>query len=124
MSSAAAAPSWYTWFKLAVFALLACNAAVFSVAGTPSEGIDAIAWLWILVVLLLEAKVRFTRAVRERRTEFKVAAGMLYGALALFVPVWAWRGEWFDAWDAAPWLVAFVAIEINVLSEAPGRATR
>lgn len=70
------------WFKAAVFVLLACNAALFSVAGTLSEGLDSIAWLTLLI------------------------------------PAWAWSGEWFDAHDAALWLVAFVAIEINVLSGA------
>jgi hypothetical protein len=28
---------------------------------------------------------------------------------------WAWRKEWFDAYDAALWLLAFATIEMNVL---------
>jgi hypothetical protein len=34
--------------------------------------------------------------------------------------VWAGRGEWFDAYDAMLWLVAFATIEINVLRIASG----
>ena len=45
---------------------------------------------------------------------------MLYAGLAALVPVWAWRGEWFDAYDATLWLVAFATIEINVLRIASG----
>ncbi|MBX3676037.1 MAG: hypothetical protein KF853_03335 [Rhodocyclaceae bacterium] len=35
--------------------------------------------------------------------------------------VWAWRGDWLDAWDALLWLVAFFAIEMNVLGAERGR---
>ena len=45
-------------------------------------------------------------------------AVVLYAALLMLVPVWAWRGEWLDAWDAALWLAAFFAIELNVLGYA------
>jgi hypothetical protein len=35
--------------------------------------------------------------------------------------LWAWRGEWFDAYDALLWLVAFAAIEMDVAAAArPG----
>lgn len=115
MSSAAAAPSWYTWFKLAVFALLACNAAVFSVAGTPSEGIDAIAWLTLLALFELETAHRdrwFSgHAATAIRTLRLTAAAAVIFAAARYV-------------QERAWLVAFVAIEINVLSGAPGRTTR
>lgn len=39
----------------------------------------------------------------------------LYAGLAALVPVWAWRGEWFEAYDALLWIVAFAGIGINVL---------
>ncbi len=35
--------------------------------------------------------------------------------LAALVLVWAWRREWFDAYDAALWLAAFAMIEMDVL---------
>lgn len=38
-----------------------------------------------------------------------------YAGLAALVPVWAWRGEWLEAYDALLRIVAFAGIEINVL---------
>jgi hypothetical protein len=168
----------YRWFKTAIFALLACNAAIFSFSGTSAEALDAGAWLillalfeletghgpwpgtthaatvlhavrlaaaaaivtaavgyvyqeqwldalntglWIAVVVLLELEVRYPDAVARRRTAFTALAVVLYTGLAALVPVWAWRGEWFDAYDATLWLVAFATIEINVLRFASGK---
>lgn len=157
---------------MAVFGLLACNAAIFSYTGTLAEALDAAAWLtllalfeletahgerlrarhatalihsvrlaatlavaaaavmyvyerewldainswlWIAVVILLELEVRYPRAVEERRSLFLASASALYAGLALLVLAWTWQREWFDAYDALLWLVAFVTIEINVL---------
>jgi len=32
------------------------------------------------------------------------------------VAAWLWRGDWFDAYDAALWLVAFATLEMDLLS--------
>ncbi len=83
------------------------------------EWLDAAnAWLWLAVVILLEIEVRHSEAVAQRREAFLIAAVLLYSALLLLVPVWLWQGEWLDAWDAALWLAAFFAIELNVLGYA------
>lgn len=88
-----------------------------------AEWLDATnAWLWVAVVVLLETEVRFPAAVDRRREPFLIAAAVLYSALLLLVPVWAWRGEWLDAWDALLWLAAFFAIELNVLGRQSGYA--
>ena len=80
------------------------------------EWLDAVnSWLWIGVVVLLEFEVRYPRAVDRRRARFAGVATMLYAGLGALVLVWAWRGEWFDAYDALLWLIAFVTIEIDVL---------
>lgn len=162
-----AAP-WYPWLKAAVFALLACNTAVYVVSGTLSEALDSAAWLallasfeletgssgrfsegraaavlrgarlaaaagilaaaigyvrgndwldvinlglWIAIVMLLEFDVRAEHA----RPWFMAITFALYAGLAMLVAAWAWRGEWFDAYDALLWLIAFFTIEINVL---------
>jgi hypothetical protein len=179
-SPAATAP-WYPWFKAAVFALLACNTAVYAISGTLSESLDSIAWLlllasfeletglggrfadghavtvlravrlaaatallaagigyvrdrewldaanmgmWISVVALLEFEVRYPAAAARHRAPFTAAAATLYSGLAALVFSWLWQGEWFDAYDAALWLVAFATIEINVLGLASDAATR
>lgn len=73
------------------------------------------AWFWIAVVVLLEAQIRFGEQVARHRISLEILAAMLYCALGALVFVWAWRGEWFDAYDAALWLLAFATIEMNVL---------
>lgn len=71
--------------------------------------------LWIAVVVLLEVGVRRPAAVAVRRARFTSAAATLYAGLVAVALVWLWRGEWFDAYDAALWLVGFATIEMNVL---------
>lgn len=98
---------------------LAAGAAVLAAAIgylAEEEWLDAInAWLWLAVVILLEIELRLAGFVAQRRESFLIAAVVLYSALLLLVPAWLWQGEWLDAWDAALWLAAFFAIELNVL---------
>lgn len=85
------------------------------------DALDAVnTGLWIAVVCLLEFEVRRPQAVARSRAAFVTIAGVIYGGLALLVFVWAWRGEWLDAYDALLWLIAFAAIEMDML--APARA--
>lgn len=78
--------------------------------------------LWIAVVLLLEIGVRRPAAVAAHRMPFTLVAAALYAGLIAIVFAWLWRGEMFDAYDAALWLVAFATIEMNVLEAARGAA--
>lgn len=80
--------------------------------------------LWIAVVVLLEAEVRRPAAAAAHRAPFAAAAAALYAGLGALVFVWAWRGDWFDAYDATLWLVAFAMIELNVLAAAQRAAAR
>jgi hypothetical protein len=77
--------------------------------------------LWIAVVVLLEAEVRWKDALVRYRTGFKAAAALLYCGLAVLAIVWLVREEWFDGYDAVLWLVAFATIENDVLrARSPG----
>jgi hypothetical protein len=88
------------------------------------NGLDALnTGLWIAVVVLLELKVRRPRDVARLRPAFTAAAASLYAGLALLVLAWGWRGEWFDAYDALLWLVAFATIEMDVLTVSPAAPT-
>jgi hypothetical protein len=70
--------------------------------------------LWIGVVVLLETEFRFPVLAASARTIFASTAALLYCGLAVLVGAWAWRGEWFDAWDALLWLIAFALLELQV----------
>jgi hypothetical protein len=83
------------------------------------EWLDAINLaLWIAVVALLEFEVRRPEAVAAHRAGFTAVATLLYCGLVVPVLVWAGRGEWFDAYDALLWLIAFAAIEIDLFKFA------
>jgi hypothetical protein len=72
--------------------------------------------LWIAVVILLEVQVRRPQMLERWRAGFTATAALLYAGLALLVLIWGWRGEWFDAYDALLWLIAFATIEMDVLA--------
>lgn len=71
--------------------------------------------LWIAVVVLLELELRRPALVAQGRCALNAVAAGLYGGLAVLVVLWAARGMWLDAYDAVLWLVAFAAIEMDVL---------
>ncbi|HEX2826576.1 MAG TPA: hypothetical protein VHP37_09545 [Burkholderiales bacterium] len=71
--------------------------------------------VWIAVVILLEVEFRYPSLVARARVAFGSVAVALYGGLAALVAIWAWRGEWFDAYDAALWLIAFATIEMDAV---------
>jgi len=80
------------------------------------EWLDALNMgLWILVVMLLECELRFAAWVAGHRRLFTRSAFALYAMIAALIPLWALRGEWFDAYDAVLWLIAFVLIEMDAL---------
>ncbi|HET7160455.1 MAG TPA: hypothetical protein VFI62_15755 [Burkholderiales bacterium] len=74
--------------------------------------------VWIAVVVLLEIQTRYPQSVARGRMTYTVLAASLYGALGMLVLVWAWRAEWFDAYDALLWIVAFAIIEFNAMAMA------
>ena len=81
-----------------------------------AEWLDAAnSGLWIAVVVLLEVEVRRPAAVAAHRASFTAVTGLLYAGLIAVALVWLLRGDWFDAYDAALWLVAFATIEMDIL---------
>jgi hypothetical protein len=85
------------------------------------EWLDAVnSGLWITVVLIFEVEIRLQDRVAQYRTAFVSTAAVLYSGLAFLVLVWAWRREWFDAYDALLWLTSFATIEMDVL-QASGK---
>jgi hypothetical protein len=175
VAAAGSISPWYGGFRITIIALLALDTAYYLYAGTPSKGLDSVAWLvllvlftletgfagrlyaprfaiamracrlaaaaavctagigyviegdsldainsalWIAVVILLELEVRYPLEVARHRTGFTAVASVLYTGLGVLVVAWGWGGEWLDAYDALLWLVAFAAIEMDVLELA------
>lgn len=98
--------------------LVAAAAIVVAAAGylVAREWLDAVnSVLWIAVVAILEFQVRYRAAAARYRALTTLSAAALYSGLAAVALIWLWQAEWFGAYDAALWLLAFVAIEMNVL---------
>ena len=160
-------------WKPLLLALLAFNTVYYAVAGTTSKAVDAAAWLvllvlfeldakvtsagaksalriarlaaaagvfaatigyvfddnmldavnsalWIAVVVLLEIELRKPALVAKERRVFTTIACALYGGLALLVLTWTWRREYFDAYDALLWLIAFATLEYEAVDVKRG----
>ena len=107
--------------RLAAAAAICAAGIIYVVA---KDWLDALnTGLWIAIVVTLEFEVRRPLAVARRRLLFVATATLLYAGLATLVFAWAWRGEWFDAYDALLWLMAFALIEMDLLRAAgPGSA--
>ena len=104
--------------------LVACTGYAFA-----REWLDfANACTWLMVVLLLEAQVRVPDRHVGLHGVRRLLALACYVALAGFVVAWTVDGvrgdpdALLDAWDAALWLLAFVAIELNLFGLQAGRA--
>jgi hypothetical protein len=81
-----------------------------------SEWLDAVnAWLWIGVVLLIETEIRAPQWIGRHRRGTIAAAVLLHASLAVVAAIWLAQGAWFDAWDAALWIAAFAALELDLL---------
>jgi hypothetical protein len=116
---------WPEWLRsrrrralLRLTRLAAAAGVITAMAGYTIEEdvLDAVnSVLWIAVVILLEAEVRFAELVSKARSALTAAAVLLYGGLAVLVVLWAVQGLWFDAYDALLWLIAFATLELNVL---------
>ena len=75
------------------------------------------AYIWILVVLLIELEVWMQSADRFGSRSLAVARRVktgFYLVLVLNGIVWAWFQYWLYAWDAFLWIFGFWAIELNL----------
>lgn len=74
------------------------------------------AGLWIGVVVLFEWEVRFPGFVARWPRAFLAVSVAIFAALTGLVLAWAWQGEWFEAYDALLWIIAFATLEVDLLS--------
>jgi hypothetical protein len=111
------ADRWLRAARLVAAAGVCVATARYFVEGNVLDALNSV--LWIGVVVLLESELRYPAIVVRGRGAFVSAAAALYGGLAVLVLIWALRGEWFDAYDAALWIVAFATLELDVLRD-PG----
>lgn len=84
------------------------------------SGIDVInagAWVVLVIVLQMEVMLQLNNLLSTQIMQFtKWAKGVIYLVLFLAAVYWGIDGSFLDFWDAFLWLVAFVFIDLNILS--------
>ena len=103
-----------SWFKAAIFALLACNAAIYMATGTLSEALDATAWFTLLVLFYIETE--FGERLRESNTAAIVRGVRLVAATAVVAAAIGYvrEKEWLDAINSGLWIAIVALLEIQV----------
>lgn len=84
------------------------------------------AYVWILVVLLIELEVYLQEADRFRShllTQVRRIKTTLYLVLFLNAGIWFYTGYPIYTWDALLWIVGFWAIELNLANREQERVT-
>jgi hypothetical protein len=75
------------------------------------------AWIWILVVLLIEAEIRLQSADRFQSRALSALRRVKTLAYLVLIGngvIWAFTGYLLYAWDAFLWIFGFWAIELNL----------
>ena len=114
MLSFSAWPGWYPRVKAALFVLLACNAAVFFFTGTPSETLDATAWLTLFALFELETGYgdRFRREPAQsaiRAIRLAAAAAVIAAAIGYIT-----EGDTLDTLNSGLWIAVVMLLELEV----------
>jgi len=79
--------------------------------------INAGAWLLVVLVLEFDVWLQLREALKGPAFVFSTACKVLvYATLVGALIYWGWAGALIDTWDAFLWLVAFVFIEMNIIT--------
>lgn len=76
------------------------------------------AFVWLLIVLLIEAEIRSQLAEKFQSkllNRVRQASTVFYGVLIAIAAIWLVTGYSIYTWDAALWIAGFWAIELNLV---------
>ena len=112
--NAATSLTWYLRFRVAVFALLACNTAYYLYADTLAKGLDAAGWLALLALYALEtAGLESLRAPHEaaavRAVRLIAAAAVCAAGIGYII-----GRDSLDAINSGLWIAIVVLLEFEV----------
>lgn len=111
---AASSASWYSVFKIAVFALLAANSANYLVSGTLSEALDTMAWLALLMLFELETGYGSRSWARNMSGVIHVAR--IFAAVAIGTAAIGYVNDkaWLDVANTSLWIAVIAMLEFEV----------
>lgn len=101
----------YPKFKIAIFALLVCNAVIYAFVDAPSAAVDAIAWL--LLLALFEWETEFSERLSTTTTVHiaRIAAIFAVGAATI---AYGHEQAWLDFANSGLWIAVVVMLEYEV----------
>lgn len=70
--------------------------------------------LWFALIGMMETEVRWPELAWQYQTTFWATTVAVFIALIAMAGVWIWLGDWFDAYDAILWIIAFGFIEVDI----------
>lgn len=104
----------YAAFKVMIFTLLACNALVFSFAGTFSEALDTAAWLALLI--LFELETGHAEQLHRKHVVAAVHGIRLAAAAAICAAAigYVYEQAWLDATNSGLWITVVALLELEI----------
>ena len=114
MTAAGSISSPHSGYRIVIFALLVCNTAYYLFAGSLSKGLDAVAWLVLLVLFALETGL--AGAIRARGRAIAVRGARLVAAAAVCAAGIGYFSEndWLDAINTGLWIALVAVLEFEV----------
>lgn len=114
MSAFSALSAWYPRFKALIFVLLACNAVIFYFTGTPSEALDAAAWLTLFGLFEYETGRggRLPKGLAHagiRIARLAAAAAVIAAAAGYVI-----EGDTLDSVNSVLWITVVMVLELEV----------
>jgi len=109
----------FHWFKRIVFTLIAVNVALFFAFETPTEGLDSLAWLSLLLLFELETRAG-SDAADARRLRLMHGGRLLaylmvfYSALSYSSAAYAAEHGRLDTWNSWTWIAIVMVLEFEV----------
>jgi hypothetical protein len=96
-------------------ALIAVIGVVFVSYVHDREWLDVInSALWFALIALLELEVRWPHIIFKYRQSYWLSTVAIFSGLIAIVIAWAWQSAWLAVYDAALWIVAFAAIDMDI----------
>lgn len=103
---------------IAIFALLAVNAAIYAATGRASETVDALAWFVLLALFSVETRCPQWTRLRRHAITLDLLRLMAAGAVLWAAISFVREREWLDAVNAWLWIGVVAVLELEVRAPA------
>jgi hypothetical protein len=105
---------WYPRLKAMIFALLACNAAIFAFTGTFSEALDAAAWLTLFALFEFETGQDSSFLSGRANTGIRIARLVAAVAVIAAAAGYVIESDPLDSLNSGLWIAVVILLELEV----------